>query len=147
VPHQILDESVADFAVRLLLSISRRLHVSYDTCEREWRGEWGHDVHGKTLGILGCGRIGLAVARRATGFNMRVIAYDPVPNPAAIKLGVTFVSFDELLAQSDYLSLHSALTPESRGIIGEGQFRKMKKTAYLVNTGRGQLVKPPWFVR
>ena len=81
-----------------------------------------------------------AVARRATGFNMRLIAYDVQPNAEAEKLGVRFVSLDELLAQSDFLSLHSALTAQNRGLVGEAQLRKMKQTAYLINTARGALV-------
>jgi phosphoglycerate dehydrogenase-like enzyme len=71
---------------------------------------------------------------------MRLIAYDVQPNPEAEKLGVKFVSLDELLTQSDFLSLHSALTPQNRGLIGEAQLRKMKRTAYLINTARGALV-------
>src|SRR6185503_18162123 len=97
-------------------------------------------VFGKTLGILGCGRIGRAVARRATGFSMRLIAHDVHPSPEAEKFGVRFVSLEELLAESDFLSLHAALTPQNRGLIGEAQLRKMKKTAYLINTARGALV-------
>jgi phosphoglycerate dehydrogenase-like enzyme len=143
-----LDDSVADFTFALLLSISRRLHTGYDNLrQRVWKGEWGPDATGKTLGIIGCGRIGQAVARRAAGFSMRVLGFDPVPNAAAEKLGVTFVSLDELLAQSDYVSLHSALTPQTRGLIGAEQLRQMKKTAYLINTGRGPLVDEPALVR
>jgi phosphoglycerate dehydrogenase-like enzyme len=106
----------------------------------QWQSAWGHDVHGKTLGILGCGRIGQAMARRATGFSMRLIGYDPAPNPEAKKIGLKFVSLDHLLAESDFLSLHAALTPHSRGLIGEAQLRKMKRDAYLINTARGALV-------
>ena len=80
------------------------------------------------------------MARRATGFNMRLIAHDVQANPEAEKLGVRFVSLEELLTQSDFLSLHAALTPQNRGLIGEAQLRKMKKTAYLINTARGALV-------
>jgi len=137
----ILDETVADFAFALLLALARRVHVGHlDMTNGLWRGAWGNDVFGKTLGILGCGRIGRAVARRATGFNMRLIAYDVQPSDAAMKLGVKFVPLDELLAQSDFLSLHSALTPQNRGLLGEAQLRKMKRTAYLINTARGALV-------
>ena len=137
----LLDETVADFAFALLLALARRVHIGHlDMSNGIWRGVWGNDVFGKTLGILGCGRIGRAVARRATGFNMRLIAYDVQPNPEAEKLGVRFVSLEELLAQSDFLSLHAALTQQNRGLIGEAQLRKMKKTAYLINTARGALV-------
>src|SRR5438552_10633801 len=137
----LLDEAVADFAFALLLALARRVHIGHlDMTGGVWRGVWGNDVFGKTLGILGCGRIGRAVARRATGFNMRLIAYDVQPNPEARQLGVKFVSLDELLAESDFLSLHAALTRQSRGLIGEAQLRRMKRTAYLINTARGALV-------
>ena len=72
---------------------------------------------------------------------MRLIAYDVQPNAEALKLGVKFVSFDELLAESDFLSLHSALTPQNRGLIGKAQLRKMKRTAYIINTARGALIE------
>jgi phosphoglycerate dehydrogenase-like enzyme len=80
------------------------------------------------------------MARRATGFNMRLIGCDPAPNPEAKKIGLKYVSLDQLLADSDFLSLHAALTPENRGLIGEAQLRKMKRDAYLINTARGALV-------
>src|SRR6185503_3364928 len=116
----LLDEAVADFAFALLLALARRVHIGHlDMINGVWRGVWGNDVFGKTLGILGCGRIGRAVARRATGFNMRLIAHDVQPNPEAEKLGVRFVSLDELLAESDFLLLHAALTTQNRGLIGE----------------------------
>src|SRR5213595_846262 len=78
--------------------------------------------------------------RAATGFNMRRIAHDVQPNPEAEKLGVHFVSLEELLAQSDFVSLHAALTPQNRGLIGEAQLRQMKPTAYLINTARGAIL-------
>ena len=144
----LLDEAVADFTFALLLALARRVHIGHlDMTNGVWRGVWGNDVFGKTLGILGCGRIGRAVARRATGFNMRLIAYDVQPNLEAEKLGVKFVPLDELLAQSDFLSLHAALTAQNQGLIGEAQLRKMKKTAYLINTARGALVDENVLVR
>src|SRR5260221_5223487 len=100
----------------------------------QWRGAWGNDVFGKTLGILGCGRIGQAVARRASGFNMRLLGYDVAPSAEAEKLGVHFVSLDELLAQSDFLSLHAALTRENRGLLGETQLRKIDRKSTRLNS-------------
>ncbi|MBI3849309.1 MAG: phosphoglycerate dehydrogenase [Verrucomicrobia bacterium] len=136
-----LDDAVADYTFALLLALARRVHEGHLTMRAgEWRVTWGSDVSGKTLGIVGCGRIGQAVAQRASGFKMRVLSSDVSPSPTAEKLGVRFVSLDELLAESDYVSLHAALTPESRGLIGEAQLRKMKPTAYLINAGRGALV-------
>jgi lactate dehydrogenase-like 2-hydroxyacid dehydrogenase len=136
-----LNEAVADFAFGLLLAMARRVHIGHLTMTQGlWQGAWGHDVHGKTLGILGCGRIGTAMARRGTGFNMRLLGHDICKNADAEKLGVQFVSLDELLAEADFLSLHAALTPQNRGLIGEAQLRKMKPTAYIVNTARGALI-------
>ena len=144
----LLNETVADFAFALLLALARRVHIGHlNMSSGQWQGAWGNDVFGKTLGILGCGRIGQAVARRASGFNMRLLGYDVAPSAEAEKLGVHFVSLDELLAQSDFLSLHAALTRENRGLLGETQLRKMKPTAYLINTARGALVDEAALVR
>jgi len=137
----LLNETVADCAFALLLSIARRIHLGHQGMSAgQWQPHWGHDVHGKTLGILGCGRIGLAMARRGTGFNMRILAHDICANPEAEKLGIQFVLLDELLAESDFLSVHCALTPENRGLLNEARLRKMKQTAYLINTARGALI-------
>jgi phosphoglycerate dehydrogenase-like enzyme len=137
----LLNEAVADFAFGLLLSVARRIHLAHlQMSQGEWKTPWGDDVHGKTLGIIGCGRIGSAMARRASGFNMRVLSYDICVNTEAEKLSVQFVSMDELLAESDFLSLHAPLTAQNRGLIGEGELRKMKSTAYIINTARGALI-------
>ena len=144
----LLNETVADFAFALLLALARRVHIGHLTMTAgQWQGVWGNDVFGKTLGILGCGRIGQAVARRAAGFNMRLLGYDISPNAEAEKLGVRFVSLDELLAQSDFLSLHAALTPQNRGLLGQTELRKMKPTSYLINTARGALIDEAALVR
>ncbi len=137
-----LDETVADYTFALLLGIARRIQEGHQVMRAgEWRCTWGHDVFNKTLGIVGLGRIGGAVAKRASGFNMRLLTYDPFPNhELGAKLGVTFVSLDELLAQSDFVTLHAALTPQNKGLIGEAQLRKMKPDAYLINAGRGALL-------
>jgi phosphoglycerate dehydrogenase-like enzyme len=137
----LLNEAVADFAFGLLLAMARRIHLGHlRISQGEWKTPWGSDVHGKTLGIIGCGRIGSAMARRASGFSMRVLSYDLCANRKAERLGVQFVSMDELLAESDFLSLHAALTSQNRGLIGAGQLRKMKSTAYIINTARGALI-------
>ena len=135
----ILDEAVADYSFALLLSLARRVHEVHVTMQRgEWKNSWGDDVGGKTLGIIGLGRIGKAVARRAAGFNLRVLAH--TPHPSSGNTGIEFVSLEKLLAESDFVSLHAALTPSTRGLIGEAQLRQMKPTAYLINTARGALV-------
>jgi phosphoglycerate dehydrogenase-like enzyme len=144
----LLDEAVADLTWALLLGVARRVAEAHHLMRHgAWTPVWGHDVAGKTLGILGCGRIGQAVARRAAGFRMRVIAHDVAPSPAARELGVTFVSLDELFGESDFLTLHAAFTPESRGLVNEARLRQMKPSAYLVNTARGGLIDEAALVR
>ncbi|HZR21042.1 MAG TPA: phosphoglycerate dehydrogenase [Verrucomicrobiae bacterium] len=138
----LLNETVADFAFALLLSMARRVHLGHASMSQgKWEAVWGTDVFGKTLGILGYGRIGQAMARRATGFNMRLLAHDIRFEPNNGEPRINYVSLDELLAESDFLSLHAALTGENRGLIGEAQLRRMKPTAYLINTARGALVE------
>lgn len=136
-----LDEAVADYAFSLLLSAARGVYEVHLRMKRgEWAPVWGDQIFGRTLGIVGCGRIGQAVARRAAGFNLRVIGYDVSPQPEARKLGIEFVPLDQLLEQSDFVSLHVALTPDSVELIGERELRMMKRTAHLINTARGELI-------
>lgn len=136
-----LDEAVADYAFALLLALARRIPEGQQVLQTgRWPGVWGTDVAGKTLGLVGCGRIALAMARRGIGFNLRLLASDPQPSAAARQLGVTFASLDTVLAESDFISLHAALTPDSQGLIGEAQLRKMKRSALLVNVSRGALL-------
>jgi glyoxylate reductase len=108
----------------------------------QWDLLWGMDVHGKTLGILGFGRIGRAVARRAGGFAMRVVYHDAVRADASVEreLRATHVDQDTLLRESDFVTIHTPLLPETRHLIGEQALRKMKKTAILVNAARGPIV-------
>jgi phosphoglycerate dehydrogenase-like enzyme len=142
----LLNEAVADYTFALLLSIARRVHEASASMQRgEWKNHWGDDVGGSTLGIIGFGRIGKAVARRAAGFNMRILAHTAHPDVA--NKSVEFVSLEKLLAESDFVSLHAALTPTTRGMIGESQLRQMKRTAYLINTGRGALLDEAALVR
>lgn len=144
----VLEDTTADFAWCLLLATARRL-VEADTFVRsgKWKG-WGlmhflgHDVHGKTLGILGLGRIGKGVARRAKGFDMRVIYHDPtrVDEAAERELGVMYVDKRTLLRESDFVSLHVPLNPETTHYLSQGEFALMKKTAILINASRGPVV-------
>ena len=144
----LLNETVADYTFALLFTMARRVHEADAMMRRgEWKLLWGGDIFGKTLGIIGCGRIGQAVARRAAGFNLRLLGYDVSPNPDAEKIGVKFVPLEELLAQSDFISLHSALTPDNRGLLGEAQFSKMKTSAYVINTARGALIDDAALIR
>ena len=145
----VLDETTADQAWTLLLAVARRL-IEGDTLARsgQWRS-WnfdqlcGTDVWGKTLGIIGFGRIGQAVARRARGFNMRVVYHNRkrVTPEIEKELNAEYFSLDQVLAQADFLSLHVPLTPETRGLIGPAQLAKMKRSAFLVNTSRGPVVQ------
>lgn len=143
-----LNDSVADYAFSLLCTMARRVHEGHNALRAgNWTVAWGHDIAHKTLGIIGCGRIGQAMVRRATGFGMKLLGYDIAPNPDAEKLGVRFVPLDDLLEQSDFVSLHAALTPATKGIISEPQLRKMKRSAYLINTARGAHVDEAALVR
>ena len=142
----VLTDSTADLAWALLMAVSRRV-VEGDTFTREGRFVgWapmlllGSDISGKTLGIIGMGRIGQAVARRAMGFDMRILYYDQAPVPEAEEYKAEFVALDELLRESDFVTLHAPLTDETRHMIGSQELRLMKKTAYLINTARGPLV-------
>ena len=111
---------------------------------KQWRINLltGWDIWGATLGVFGMGRIGQAVARRGRGFNMRVLYHDPIRQSEEVEreLGLTYASKDELLAESDFVTLHCALTPETRHLIGVPELQAMKPTAVLVNTSRGPVV-------
>ncbi len=142
----LLDEAVADYTFALLLSLARHVHEANAAMDRgEWKHFWGDDVGGKTFGIIGLGRIGKAAARRALGFNMRVLAHTPHPSPE--NKNIEFVTLEQLLKESDFVSLHTALTSANHGIIAEAQLRQMKRTAYLINTARGALVDEAALVR
>ena len=144
----VLDETTADFAWTLMMSVARRI-VEGDTLARSgnWTG-WdldqlvGTDVWGKTLGIVGLGRIGRAMARRALGFQMKVIYSDAVRAPEAVEKEwkAEYREMVSLLAESDFVSLHVPLLPETRGLFDAARFSKMKPTAYLINTSRGAVV-------
>ena len=143
-----LDDVVADYTWALLLGIARRIPWGQESMKTGgWQPAWGHDIVRRTLGIIGCGRIGTAVARRAAGFEMRVLAFDPFPNEAAREAGVEFMSLEELLEQSDFVTVTAAATEDNRGLIGEAELRRMKKSAYLINTSRGSLLDEEAMVR
>jgi glyoxylate reductase len=144
----VLTETTADFAWALLMSAARRV-VEADAFARSgewkvWRWDllWGADIHGKTLGVVGFGRIGRAVARRARGFGMRVLYCDGVRADAATEreLNATATDLESLLGESDFVSLHTLLTPETRHLLNERTLRLMKPTAILINAARGPVV-------
>jgi len=143
----VLTDATADLTMSLLLAAARRLpEASRDAREGCWKtwspaGWLGADLRGATLGIVGLGKIGRAVAERARGFGLRIVYTDTSPRQdVEAELGATFLSFDELIRQSDFISLHCPLTPETRGLINETVLREMKPTAILVNAARGPVV-------
>src|SRR6266699_3359795 len=151
----VLTETTADFAWTLLMAAARRV-VEADKFARAGKFKaWGpkmllgYDIYGKTLGLIGLGRIGKAVARRAAGFNMRVVFYDPEPIPEdTIKhLGATPLPLDEVLQVSDFISLHVPLLPETHHLMADRTFALMKPTAVVVNTSRGPVVDEKALVR
>ncbi|KMN83489.1 2-hydroxyacid dehydrogenase [Chromobacterium alkanivorans] len=136
--------AVAEHAFALLLAVVRRIHKSY-TRVREMDfsldGLVGFDLHGKTMGVLGAGRIGQATMSIARGFGMRVLAYDLYPKAElAASLGCEFVSLDEIWRQADVISLHLPLTAESRHLVNRETLARMKPGAVLINTSRGGLI-------
>ena len=145
---EVLTETTADTAWALLMAAARRVPEG-DRFLRSgkpwiWGPEMmlGQDVHGKVLGIVGFGRIGQSLARRAAGFGMRVIFHDVMPPPEAVvrELGAEPRDLDDLLAEADFISIHVALTPETRHLFGADQFTRMKPTAVVVNTSRGPVI-------
>lgn len=135
-------DAVADMALGLILALARHIPRE-DRLVREgtWDRITGSDVHGKTLGILGLGKVGKGVARRGQGFAMRLIAHDPFWDEAfAFTHGVERLTLDEVVSQADYLTLHLPASPDTNNIMNEKRLRMMKPTAYLVNTARGTLV-------
>jgi len=143
----VLTETTAEMAFTLMMASARRVSEAIDYVRA---GKWktwgptlllGQDVVGATLGIVGFGRIGRELARMARGFNMTIMVYDPYEDPkAAEEFGVTYVSLDDLLRESDFVSLHAVLTDDTHHMISTGQFRAMKPTAVLVNAARGPVI-------
>ncbi|MCS6848406.1 MAG: 2-hydroxyacid dehydrogenase, partial [Anaerolineae bacterium] len=135
--------AVAEFAVALLLAVNRKIHRAYNrTREGNFLldGLQGRDIHGKTVGVVGTGRIGAVFARIMAGFGVTLLGYDVASNPECVQLGMRYVTLDELLAQSDVVSLHAPLLPSTYHIINAEALAKMKPGAILINTSRGALV-------
>jgi glyoxylate reductase len=145
----VLTETTADMAFALLMAAARRLVEGHEyTLKGHWK-TWGpmvllgQDIHGATLGLVGLGRIGVAMARRARGFNLRILYHEPDRKSEQLEkeLGVAYVpELKNLLASSDFVSIHTPLTPATRGLIGEMEFQCMKKSAVFINTARGGIV-------
>jgi D-3-phosphoglycerate dehydrogenase len=136
------DQAVADLAMALLLALLRRIpEASGSVKAGRWERFLGAGFAGKTMGILGLGRIGRNVARRAAGFGVELIGADPVwPEEAAREIGIRRVGIRDLLAESDIITLHAPLTPETEGLIGEREITLMKSGVWIVNTSRGKVV-------
>jgi len=151
----VLTDATADFAFALLLAAARHLcpadQFVRDGAFQRWETTLllGMELRGKVLGIVGLGRIGCAMARRALGFGMRVVYYNRRPINFTIerRLSAQYVSFEELLAQSDVVSLHCALNDESHHLLDDHAFGRMKPSALLVNTARGPIVDEQALVR
>ncbi len=146
-PSDEVSESVAEFTWSLLLGLSRRVVETNEFAKkglyRGWEPEifLGHDVYGKTLGVVGLGRIGVMVARRATGFKMKVLYNTRDKDTDKEKeLGIEFRDLDQLLAESDYVSIHVPLTDDTRHLINAKRLSIMKKGSYLINTARGGII-------
>jgi len=151
----VLTETTADFAWALLMAAARRVaeadrFVRSGQWDRwQWDLLWGADIHGKTLGVVGFGRIGRAVARRALGFNMRVLYQDAMEADAAVErdLRASRVDLEALLSESDFVSLHTPFLPETRHLMNARTLRLMKRSAILVNAARGPVVEEAALVR
>lgn len=139
-------DTVADHAFALTMALARKI-IPIDRATRETGWVWpspefcGVDFGGKTFGLIGLGAIGRAMARRAAGFAMTLIASDPyVSDAMAADHGVALVGLEELLSRADFISIHCILTPETRGLIGAAELRAMKPSAYLVDVSRGAII-------
>jgi glyoxylate reductase len=143
----VLTDTTADFAWTLMMAAARRVVEGMDYVRAgKWK-TWGPmlllgcDVHGATLGLLGLGRIGSAMAKRARGFDMKVLYYDPFRREDLEKeLNITYVDLDTLLRESDFISIHTPLLPETHHLMNAEAFKKMKRTAVLINSARGPIV-------
>ena len=139
-------DTVADHAFALLISLARKI-PTLDRTMRENAWAWpepellGVDLGGKTVGLIGFGRIGRAMSRRCEGFSMTRLAYDPYVDPTSVgDYGVTFVALDELLKRADFVSIHCVVTPETKGLINETALRTMRETVFLIDVSRGAII-------
>lgn len=136
-------EAVAEHAVALILTLNRHTHRAFNRVREgnfALEGLLGFDLHGKTVGVVGTGQIGVAFARIMAGFGCRLLGADPQPNAACLALGMTYRDLDALLPEADIVSLHCPLTPATRHLLDARRFGLMKKGAMLINTSRGAIV-------
>lgn len=136
-------EAVAEHTVGLILSLSRKYHKAYNRIREDnfsLQGLLGFNLHNKTVGVVGTGQIGLATIKILQGFGCNVICYDPYPNPDVIALGVKYMTLAHLFTQSDIISLHCPLTPDTHHLINADSISTMKHGVTLINTSRGALI-------
>ena len=135
--------AVAEHGVALLMALNRKLILSQQLMAlQDFRINFlkGVDIHGKVVGVVGTGKIGLAFSRIMVGFGARVLGFDPHPSEEAMRIGVAYTSFETLLKTSDVISLHCPLTPDTKHLLSAAQFSAMKEGCILINTGRGALI-------
>ncbi|WP_333917757.1 2-hydroxyacid dehydrogenase [Vibrio crassostreae] len=136
-------ESVAEHTVGMMMCLNRKLHKAYQRTRDanfSLEGLVGFNFHGKTVGVIGSGKIGLATMRILKGLGMNILCYDPYPNPLAVELGAKYVELDELYQDSDVISLHCPMSKENYHLLDATAFEKMKNGVMIVNTSRGELL-------
>lgn len=136
-------EAVAEHAVGMMMTLNRRIHRAYQRTRDanfSLEGLIGFNMHSRTAGVVGTGKIGLAVLRILKGFGMRLLAFDPWPNPQALELGAEYVDIKTLFSQSDVITLHCPLTEENHHLLNESAFAEMKQGVMVINTSRGGLI-------
>ncbi|KDO33803.1 hypothetical protein SPRG_01682 [Saprolegnia parasitica CBS 223.65] len=142
--------AVAEHAAGLMMTLNRKYHRAYNRTREfnfKLQGLLGFDLHGKTVGVVGTGKIGALFGKIATGFGCKVIAYDVYENAEALGYGIEYVSLDELFARSDIISLHCPLFPSTHHIVNEESIAKMKTGVMLINTSRGGLIDTKALIR
>lgn len=135
--------AVAEHAVALIMTLNRKTHRAYNRVREgnlSLQGLTGFDIYGKVVGVVGTGKIGVTFAQIMKGFGCKLLAYDPYPSDEGKTLGLNYVTLTELLQQSDIVSLHCPLTPQTRHLLNEQTIFQMKRGAFLINTGRGALI-------
>jgi len=143
----VLTETAADLTIALLLATARRIPEAMEAVRKgewtTWKPEWmaGYDLYGSTVGIMGLGRIGTAVAKRLRGFDCRILYNGPKPKPEiAGPVGAKYADFEIIMAECDFISIHTPLIAETRNLFNAEAFHKMKRSAILINTSRGGIV-------
>ncbi|ORM57877.1 2-hydroxyacid dehydrogenase [Pantoea rodasii] len=136
-------EAVAEHAVGLMMTLNRRIHRAYQRTRDanfSLEGLTGFNMHGKTAGVIGTGKIGVATMRILKGFGMRLLAFDPYPSAVALELGAEYVDLQTLFAESDVITLHCPMTPENHHLLNAQAFSQMKDGVMIINTSRGGLI-------